>query len=80
MAGEREQHFSAQGSRSTPMGVTESSSLLHQGSALGHCGHHLMESEQSWEQGEGEGEHVEQINVSLGHKATRLTTRLMSAV
>lgn len=39
-----------------------------------------MESEQSWEQGEGEGEHVEQINVSLGHKATRLTTRLMSAV
>lgn len=62
------------------MGVTEDSSRLHQGSALGHCGHHLMESEQSWEQWEGEGEHVEQINVSLGHKATRLTTRLMSAV
>lgn len=37
------------------MGVTEDSSRLHQGSALGHCGHHLMESEQSWEQGEGEG-------------------------
>lgn len=29
---------------------------------------------------EGEGEHVEQINVSLGHKATRVMTRLMSAV
>lgn len=28
----------------------------------------------------GSREHVEQINVSLGHKATRLMTRLMSAV
>lgn len=29
---------------------------------------------------EGEGEHVEQINVSLGHKATRVMTRWMPTV
>lgn len=28
---------------------------LHDGPGLGHCSHHLMESEHSWEQREGEG-------------------------
>lgn len=35
----------------------------------------------SWRGAEEEGgEHVEQINMSLGHKATRVMSRLMSAV
>lgn len=72
-------HLPAKGSGSAPVGVTEGSSGILQGLASGHCGHHLMESEHSWEQREAE-QGPEQINASLGHKATRLMTGLMSAV